>query len=547
MDNQDLITGEAPKGLEIIKHNSMTQPDDGNGSDDVYLSNSTTLGNEAIQSCKDKEIYYEERYVPVENEIYKQDEVTDKIVIDKVSTEVTGKRTRRSNRLLVNEKKENLKTTICGKVLKQKKVTKKSSKMATNTISDEMLTLYKKFEAERYEKSMLPSFRYAQSNNANNMLQHIPYGIAKPEESYYNYNSNNNRNMLQYLDYNNLRPENLKPPMLTSSNPWLFVPKSGQNFTLNNITNTQNQIGQTSFINDRQYNTYAATDYNVKQEENPYFHSSIKSADSHKLFNMENKVFRCSCNLCTSHNMHTNVEIFPKTNNAIQGMVNNSSLSYIPSAASNNVWNTALGSFNYFPNYQPLQADYNFKRLFYSGFNTMNNTNNGYNMMARKNPMSPLNNWNSHINHLTVPYNNNNTNVVPDVSVPSEPLPSSSFYTGNTSTQFSNYYNKDLLAKANMSVDQYKERGSFNPSTIPTFENSSSASNTHGLDSESTNISLQNNITNQQYNKSNESNIMYDITNFASETNTANESEESPSYIYVKEMDKNWSSNISDI
>lgn len=540
-----ITTDETTKEeLETIKYVSVMQPDNANG-DNMYLqdtSNSTNPGNEAIQNCEDKEVHYEEKYVPVGNEAYKQDEVTtDKIVIDKMNTEVINKRTRRSNRLLVNDKKENLKTTICGKVLKQKRTTKKSNKTVQNTISNEMLTmLYKKLESEKYEKSMLPSFESIRPNNPNNTL-HIPYGIAKQEESHYNYSTNNNRNMLQYLDYNNLRHENLKQPALINSNPWSIVSKNGQNFILNNIANTQNQVGQTGFINDKQYHNAYTADYNSKQNENPYY-SSIKSTDSRQLFDIENKVFRCSCNVCTSNmwnNMHTGVEVFPKKENAtVQQIANNNILSYIPpTVIANDTWNTAVGSFNYSPNYQSLQADYNFKRLFYSGFNTMNNVNNnGYNVMAKRNIMSPLNNWNPHINHLTIPYNSN-TNVTLDASIPSEPLPSSSFYTSNNSTQFSNYYNKDLVK---MDMSQYKERDNFNPSTIPSFENSLPTTNTHGLDSESTHTLSQNSTS------TNESGIIYDITNFVSETNTPNGSQESP-YVYAKEMDKNWSSNLSNI
>ncbi|XP_070153599.1 uncharacterized protein [Polyergus mexicanus] len=548
MENQDLITTDetTKKELETIKYVSIMQADNANG-DNVYLqntSNSTNPGNEAIQNWEDKRVHYEER-CPIGNEAYKQDEVTaNKIVIDKINTEVINKRIRRSNRLLVNDKKENLKTTICGKVLKQKRTTRKSSKTAQNTISNEMLTmLYKKLESEKYEKSMLPSFGSIRPNNINNTL-HIPYGIAKQEELHYNYSSNN-RNMLQYLDYNNLRHENLKQPILINSNPWSVVPKNEQNFILNNITNTQNQVGQTGFINDNQYqNTYIAADYNSKQNENPYFHSSIKSTDSRQLFGTENKVFRCSCNVCTSNmwnNMQTGVEVFPKKENAtVQQIANNNILSYIPTTVTaNDTWNTAVGSFNYLPNYQPLQADYNFKRLFYSGFNTMNNVNNsGYNVMARRNIMSPLNNWNPQINHLTFPYNSN-TNVILDASVSSEPLPSSSLYTGNSSTQFSNYYNKDLV-KADMS--QYKEKDNFNPSTISSFENSLPTTNTHKLNFESTHTSSQNSTSTND-----SGGVIYDITNFISETNTPNGSQESPSYVYAKEMDKNWSSNLPNI
>lgn len=520
------------------------QPDNANRNN-MYLqntSNSTNSGNETIQNWEDKEIHYEGRYMPVRNEAYKQDEVTaDKIVIDKMNTEVINKRTRRSNRLLVNDKKENLKTTICGKVLKQKRTTKKSNKTIQNTISNEMLTmLYKKLESEKYEKSMLPSFGSIRPNNPNNTL-HISYGIGKQEESHYNYSTNNNRNMLQYLDYNNLRHENLKQPTLVNSNPWSIVSKNGQNFILNNIANTQNQVGQTGFINDKQYHNAYTADYNSKQNENPHY-SSIKSTDSRQLFDIENKVFCCSSNVCTSNmsnNMHTGVEVFPKKENAtVQQIANNNILSYIPpTVIANDTWNTAVGSFNYSPNYQSLQADYNFKRLFYSGFNTLNNVNNnGYNVMAKRNIMSPLNNWNPHINHLTIPYNSN-TNVTLDASIPSEPLPSTSFYTGNNCTQFSNYYNKDLVK---MDMSQYKERDNFNPSTMPSFENSLPTTNMHRLDSASTHTSSQNSTS------TNESGIIYDITNFVSETNIPNGSQESPSYVYAKNMDKNWS-NLSNI
>lgn len=476
--------------------------------------------NKAIQSCE------------------AHDTVMTNKIMDKMNTDVTSKRTRRSNRLSVNDKKENLKTTISGKVLK-KKTTKKSNKIAQSTIPNEILTmLYKNIESQRYENSTLQPFRYIMPNNANNALQslqYIPYEIAKQEEQH---NLNNNRNMLQYLDYNNLRSENLKQPILMNSNPLPIVSKSGHNFI--NNTNMQNQVQQSSFVNDKQYhNSYTAADYNLKQSENPYFQSSIKSTDSHKLFNMENKVFRCSCNACTSNmwnNMHNGGEVFPKMNSAFQQIANNNTLSYIPLATtSNNAWNTTVGSFNYFPNYQPLQTDY-FKR-FYGGLNTMNNaTNNGYNVMARRNIMSPLSNWNTYINHLTIPCNSN-TNIGLDAPVPSEALPSPSLYTGTTSTQFNNYYNKNL-AKANTSVDQYKETD-FNLSAISTFENSVSATNMDGLDSESTNTLSQN--------TSNENDIIYDITNFVSETNTSNTSEESQSYTYIKEMDKNWQSNISNI
>ncbi|XP_011253387.1 putative uncharacterized protein DDB_G0282133 [Camponotus floridanus] len=541
MENQDLITDEIVKvEHKMDKCVSMIQPADADGNN-VYspnMLNSTNPENEAVQSC-DKKVHYEERYVSVGNEAHECDEViADKMIEEhkKMNMEVNSKRIRRSNRLSVNDKKENLKTTISGKVLKQKKTTKKSNKMAQTTIPNEVLAmLYKKFEPQRYENTMLPPFRYIMPNNANNALQYIPYRIAKQEESHYNLN--NNRNMLQYPDYNNLRSE--KQPILMNPNSWPIVSKSGHNFINNN---TQNQVEQSGFINDKQYHNSYTADYNLKQSENPYFQPSIKSTDSQKLLGMENKVFHCSCNVCTSNmwnNMHACGEVFPKMNNAFQQIVNNNTLSYIPLAAtSNNAWNTTVGSFNYFPpNYQPLQADYNFKRLFYSGFNTINNaTNNGYNVMARRNIMSPLNNWNTHINHLTIPCNNN-TNIALNASVPSEPLSSSSLYTGNTSTQFSNYYNKDL-AKVNMSVDQYKEKDHFNPSAISAFENSV-PTDMHGLDSESTNT--------LSHDTSNGNDIIYDITNFVPETNTANTSEESQSYSYIKEMDKNWSSNISNI
>lgn len=535
-----MITDEIIKvEHEIDKCASVIQPDDAD-SNNVYspnMSSTTNPGNEAIQNCEGKKVHYEEKYISVGNEAYEHDKVMADKMIGKINTDVNSKRTRRSNRLSVNDKKENLKTTISGKILKQKKTMRKSNKIAQTTIPNEILTmLYKKFESQKYENSMLPPFRYIVPNNTNNALQYIPYGIVKQEGSHYNLN--NNRNMLQYLDYNNMRSENLKQPILMNSNPWSNVSKSGYNF-INNI-NTQNQVEQSGFINDKQYhNSYTTADYNLKQSENPYFQSSIKSTDPHKLLSMENKVFHCSCNACTSNmwnNMHTCGEVFPKVNSAFQQIVNNNALSYTPLAATSDTWNTTVGSFNYFPNYQPLQADYNFKRLFYSGFNTINNaTNNGYNV-ARRNIMSPLNNWNTHINHLTIPCNNN-TNIALDASVPSDPL-SSSFYTGNTNTQFSNYYNIDL-AKANMSVDQYKEKDNLNPSTMSTFENSVSATNMHRLDSESTNTLSQN--------TSNENDIIYDITNFVSETDTTNTSEESQSYTYIKEMDKNWSSNISNI
>lgn len=532
----DLIADEIVKAEhKMDKCVSMIQPADAD-KNNIYspnMLNSTNPGNEAIQSCEDKKVHYKERYVSG-NECDKV--IADKMIEEhkKTNTEVNSKRIRRSNRLSVNDKKENLKTTISGKVLKQKKTTKKSNKMAQTTIPNEILTmLYKKFEPQRYESSMLPPFRYIMPNNANSALQYVPYGIAKQEESHYN-NLNNNRNMLQYLDCNNLRSE--KEPILVNPSSWPVVSKSGHNFVNNN---TQSQVEQSGFVNDKQYNSYT-TDYNLKQSENPYFQPSIKSTDSQKLLSMENKVFHCSCNACTSsmwNNVHGCGEVFPKMNNAFQQIVNNNALSYIP-LASNNAWNTAVGSFNCFPpNYQALQADYNFKRLFYSGFNTINNaTNNGCNAMARRNVMSPLNNWNTHINHLTIPCNNN-TNVALNASVPSEALSSSSLYAGNTSTQFSNYYNKDL-AKVNMSVDQYKEKDHFNPSAMSTFENSV-PTDMHGLDSESTNTLSQE--------TSNENDLIYDITNFAPVTNTANTSEESQSYSYIKEMDKNWSSNISNI
>ncbi|KAL6433050.1 hypothetical protein ACFW04_006383 [Cataglyphis niger] len=543
MENQDLITTDetTKEELERIKYISVMQPDNTNGNN-MYLQNilnSTNSENEAIQNWEDKEVHYEERYVPVRNETYKQDEViADKIVIDKINTKIINKRTRRSNRLLVNDKKENLKTTICGKVLKQKRMTKKSNKTVQDTISNEMLTMvYKKIAAVESQKySMLPSFGSIRPNNPNKTL-HIPYGIAKQKESHYNYSRNNNRNMLQSLDYNNLRHENLKQPTLVNSNPWSIASKNGQNFILNNIANTQNQVGQTGFINDKQYHNPYTADYS-KQNENLYY-SSIKSKNSHQLSGIENKVFRCSCNDCTSNmwnNMHTGVEVFQKKEIATcQQIANNNILSYIPpTTVIADTYNTAVGSFNYSHNYQSLHADYNFKRLFHSGFNTINKVNiNGYNVMAKRNIMSPLNNWNPHINH-SIPYNSN-TNVTLDASIPSEPLPSSSFYTGNNSIQFSNYYNKDLMK---MDMSQYKERDNFNPSTMTSFENSLPTINMHGLDSESTHTSSQNSTS------TNENGIIYDITNFISETNTPNGSQESPSYVYAKEMDKNWSSFI---
>lgn len=537
-----MITDEIIKVEHEIDCVSTIQPDDADDNNiySPHMSSSTNPENEAIQSCEDKEVH-EEKYISVGNETHEHAKVTMNKTMNKMNTDVSSKRTRRSNRLSVNDKKENLKTTINGKVLKQKKTTRKSNKIPQSTVPNEILTmLYKNFEPQRYENSTLPPFRYIMPNNANNALQYIPYGIVKQEESHCKYNLNNNRNMLQYLDYNNLRSENLKQPMM-NSNPWPIVSKSGHNF-INNTTNMQNQVEQFGFVNDKQYhNSYATANYNLKQSENPYFQSSIKSTDSHKLFNMENKVFRCSCNACTSNmwnNTHSSGEVFPKMNNTFQQIANNNTLSYIPLAAtSNNAWNTAVGSFNYFSNYQPLQTDYNLKRLFYSGLNTMNDaTNNGYNVMARRNIMSPLNSWNTHINHLTIPCNSN-ANIALDTSIPSEPLPSPSLYTGITNTQFNNYYNKDL-AKVNIAVDQYKETD-FNLSGISTFENSVPATNMHGLDSESINTLSQN--------TSNENNIIYDITNFVSDTNTPNTSEESQSYTYIKEMDKNWPSNISNI
>lgn len=489
------------KESETIQYVPKIQPDDAN--DDVFVpntSNSTNPENEALPRCENK-VQIEERYVSG-NKAYEQDEA-DKIPMDR---EIISKRiTRKSSRLsLLNNKKENLKRTISSKVIKQKRTARKSNKTAKSPINEMLTVLGKKFETESYEKS----FRYIQPNNATNALQYIPYGIpyGKQEESH-NYSSNTNRNMLQYLDCNNLRQENLKQPILVNSNPWSIVPKSGQNFVLNNISNVQNQVGQASY-----YNAYTAADYNSKQGENPYFYSSIKSVDSQKLLSMENKVFRCSCNSCTNNlwnNMHTGIEAFPKMNSAFQQIPNNNISSYMPSAASNNFWN-AVGSFNYSPNYQTLQADNNFKKLFYSGFNTVNN-------------------------HLTIPYNNN-LNVAQNASVTSESLrlePSSFLYTGNTSAQFSNYYNKDLT-KVDMSVNQYKERDNFNSSAVPIFENALPVINTHGLDSESTNTLSQNSTS------TNESGIIYDITNFVSETNTVDRSEQSPFYTYVKEMDKNW-------
>ncbi|KMQ98954.1 apoptosis regulatory protein siva-like protein [Lasius niger] len=252
-----LIMDEAiKKEPETIQYVPKIQPDDAN--DDVFLpntSNSTNPENEALPRCESK-VQIEERYVP-ENKAYEQDEA-DKILMDR---EIISKRiTRKSSRLsLLNNKKENLKRTISSKVIKQKRTARKSNKTAQSPINEMLTVLGKKFETESYEKS----FRYIQPNNATNALQYIPYGIpyGKQEESHYNYSSNTNRNMLQYLDCNNLRQENLKQPILINSNPWSIVPKSGQNFVLNNISNVQNQVGQAGY-----YNAYTAADYNSKQE-----------------------------------------------------------------------------------------------------------------------------------------------------------------------------------------------------------------------------------------------------------------------------------------
>lgn len=516
----DLKNEAVKEECEIIQHSPKMEPDDAN--DSIYLpnmSNSTNPKNEALQDCEDKGVHYEERYVSIENEAYEQDEIT-------ADKKVMNKKIRKSNRLLVNNKKENVKKTVNSKVIK-KKTTKKSNKTVQSAISNEISC--KKFASEKDEN--LTSIRYTNPNNTI-ASQYIPYGI-KQEESH-NCNSNTNRNILQYLDYNDLRRENLKQQIL-NSHSWLFVPKNSQNFAFNNISNMQNQVGQTNYINDKLYhNAYTAADYNLKQGENPYLQSSIKSVDSHKLFGIENKVLCCSCNYCTNNlwnNMHTGIEAFPKTNNTFQQIPGNNISNNIPLAAtSNNFWNT--GSFNYSP-YPPLQAGYDFKRLFFSGFNTINNVNDGgFNVMTNKNVMSPLNNWNTSGNHLPIPYNSN-LNVALDASITSEPRPepSSSLYTGNTSAQFSNYYNKDLT-KVDMSANQYKEKDNFDSPTIPIFENSLTGTNTHGLDSDSTNTLSQNTTSSNE--------MMYDITNFVSETNTINRFEEPPSYTYVKEMDKNW-------
>jgi len=519
----------------IARYNPTKQSDNINNDDVSVILNIKQPENIVSQLYENKNIHHKKMHVFAEiDKISVQDKV--QVTLEKRAITNNNKKahktSRRGNRLQVNGKKECLKkiSNNSNKVIKQK-IMKKPDKALSSMISDEMsITLSKQFKAEEtYEKSTLPGFSFAFSNNVKLHENTSPrYGVIKQQE-FQHYDLNNNSNPSHYPDYNGRYTTN--PEISLQSNSWLMTSRSVQNSTLNNVTveMKQNDIGQSSFINDRQPHAYTVIDYNRKQYENSYLQSSANPTYPYKIYPMRSGNYYSYNNRYsyqdiypsnTRSNIYTGVETFPKTNVIFPQMVNNHVPSHIPPVTIPNTFLNAtmrppVSSYNY----QLLQPGHEFKRLFHRNLNVVNYANSsGCEMMSitKENVTSPFNNWH-HINHLITPYNSNvnipSTSITSDISSSCDDR---RLYTNNANAHFNNH-NNDLV-KINGYVDQHRQMNQCNEKrflqTVSGFEDSIAAIDTHKLESnESTALSHENSIA-----LNTDSNTMSDITNFLSET-----------------------------
>jgi len=519
----------------IARYNPMKQSDNINNDDVSVILNIKQPENMVSQLYEDKNIHHKKMHVFAEiDKISIQDKV--QVTVEKRAITNNNKKvhktSRRSNRLQVNGKKECLKkiSNNSSKIIKQK-IMKKPNKALSSMVSDEMsISLSKQFKAEEtYEKSTLPGFSFAFSNNVKIHENTSPrYGIIKQQE-FQHYDLNNNNTPSHYPDYNGRYTTN--PEISLQSNSWLMTSRSTQNSTLNNVTveMKQNDVGQSSFINDRQSHAYAVVDYNRKQHENSYLQSSINSTYPYKIYPMRNGNYYpynnrysyqdiCSNTSNPRSNIYTGIETFPKTNVIFPQMINNIMPSHIsPVTIPNTLLNATIRPPVSSYNYQLYQPGHEFKRLFHRNLNMVNYANNsGCEMMSitKENVTSPFNNWH-HINHLIAPYNSNVN--IPSTSITSDISSSCSLYTNNASAHFNNHYNNDLV-KINGYVDQHRQMDQCNEKrllqTVSSFEDSIATIDTHKLESnELTTLSHENSIA-----LNTDSNTMSDITNFLSET-----------------------------
>lgn len=521
------------KESEAVAYNSVTRD---NTNDRIYLvkmkKNSQKSDDKILQVRENNNIHHEE--IQADSVSTQSENIEIKMAIDETKKK-NNKKSNRGRQLSTHNKKENLKKgqTYYGKVTKPR-ATRKSNKIAESAISSNVIC--KETGDKEYFKESSLSTSACSTNDNNNTLtmfnNNIPHYIAMPEESRpYNLDSMNG---LQYMEDNNLRHANQQ--MIFMNSNWLIVPENNQNFALNTITNMQNKVEQSSFMNDRQY-TYTTGDYNWKQNENPYSYSSINSIDPYKMFSGENKSY-CFCNACVHskpNNTYVGIQNFPKVTATFQQVTNNSTTSYIPPAAatSNYLSNPTIRPYNNI--YQTPQTEYNLKTLFYRNANVMNYVySNGCDAIsvAKEQAVSPLNNW--YINGLTTPYNNN-LNIPYSPPIASDILATSSLYVGAANAHLNN---KEI--EGNISMNQYGGRDNLNPYAMSSLETQQFALTAQNVNS---NEFMNNLPLSQASTETNDSDmILPDSTNYLSETSTADVPNKPLSCVSAKKRD--WVSNM---
>lgn len=569
------------EGMESkpIKCNLMMQA--GNNVD-IYLDYKKSE-NGFLYVCKHSDAHYEKAEASAADDgMYKEDKVnvTVEKMLDNANKKVSTKKNKRSQ--LPASGKENLKKTSKNNKIVQPKATRRSNRVSAANLNklykqtDEVknytkLELYKVDAGKYLKKAILSPFSHTRVNNTNNIFEtNIPrYGVAK-QQGLNQLGFDNIRSTLQYSDYSNLRCPTNQQVVATNSNPWLMASKSDQNFALNNIANTQHEMKQSDFIDDKypayvaaatdkypahvaaaidKYPVYvaAATDYNRKQNENSYsnFHTQMSSIDPYKLFSSGNDLcnhlhYNIPGTNCTWNNVYTGVNGLPAMDATFQQATNNITSNYMTSAVPNNLLNVMAEPFNNpIHYYQPLQADRNLKKFYYSRLDTLNYANSsGCEVIVKENVTSPFNNW-QYTSSLTTP-SNNNLNIQDNVTVTSlsDTSPSYPLYTDSTDEHFNNYYNKDAIKSMNdTSKNQYGERDNLNPYMTSAVENILPIIGMHGSDSYKNDLMVTPNYQNSTAIKNN---IMSDITdiNVSSETSSVDtkekHSEEFISYIHDK-------------